>query len=147
MVAKSHATAAWDRRNWVQVTVVRSRSSRRIEPIHRSANVLATSSSHRGAEDLEAFGSEDLVERVDELAAAVSHERSGIGEAVGVAKEQVAGCLGGPGVGRVGGHAGEEDFTGGHVDEEQDVVAAEQGGVDCEEVAVPGPVRVVSSGG
>ena len=28
-----------------------------------------------GLEDLEAFGSEDLVERVDELAAPVSHER------------------------------------------------------------------------
>ena len=51
----------------------------------------------RGLENLGAFGSEYLVEGVDELAASVAHERSGIGESVGVAQEQVAGCLGSPG--------------------------------------------------
>ena len=35
-------------------------------------------------EDLEAFGSEDLVEAVDELAAAVSHESTRTGELVAV---------------------------------------------------------------
>ena len=55
----------------------------------------------RGLEDLEAFGAEDLVEGVDELAASVTYERSGAGELVAVAEEQVAGGLGGPGAGRV----------------------------------------------
>lgn len=52
-----------------------------------------------------------------------------------MAEEQVAGCLCGPGAGRVGGGAGVEDSAGGDVDEEQNVVAAKQGGVDGEEVA------------
>ena len=80
-------------------------------------------------EDLEALGSEDLVEGVNELAASVTHERSGIGEAVGMAQEQVAGCLGGRRAGRVGGDSGEDHFAGGDVDEEQQVVAAQ--GVRC----------------
>ena len=41
-----------------------------------------------------------------------------------MAEEQVAGGLGGPGPGGVGGDAGVEDLAGGDVDEEQDVVAA-----------------------
>ena len=91
-----------------------------------------------GFESLEAFGSEDLIERVNELAAAVTHERSGIGEPVGVAEEQVAGCLGGPRPGRVGGDPCEKDFAGGDVDEEQQVVAAQECGVDGGEVAGDG---------
>ena len=51
-----------------------------------------------------------------------------------MAEEQVASCLGGPKPGRVGCDASEVHLAGGHVDEEQDVVAAEQGGVDGEEV-------------
>ena len=43
--------------------------------------------------------------------------------------------LGGPGAGGIGGDAGVEHLAGGDVDEEQDVVAAEQGSVDGEEVA------------
>ena len=38
-----------------------------------------------GFDDVEAFGSEDFVECVDELAAAVADQRPRIGEAVGVA--------------------------------------------------------------
>ena len=51
-----------------------------------------------------------------------------------MSKEQVAGCLGGPGSGWVGGRAGVEDLPGGDVDEEQDVDPLEGGGVDGEEV-------------
>jgi hypothetical protein len=72
---------------------------------------------YRGADrclgDLEAFGAEDLVERVDELAA----------------------CLGGPGSGGAGSGAGVEDLGVGDVDERQDLVAVQQGGVGGEEVA------------
>ena len=39
----------------------------------------------RGGEDLDAFGAEDLVERVDEVAAAVAQERPGYCELVAVA--------------------------------------------------------------
>lgn len=85
-------------------------------------------------EDFEAFGSEDLVEGVDELAAAVAYECAGAVEVFGVAQEQVARCLGGPQPGRVRGDAGVEHAAGFDVDEEQHVVAAKGGGVDGEEV-------------
>ena len=55
---------------------------------------------HRGAyrclEDLHSFGSEDLVEGVDELVAAVAHKRTRPSESVGMAQEQVPRRLGGP---------------------------------------------------
>jgi len=55
-----------------------------------------------GLEDLEAFGSEDLVEGVDELAASVADQSASTTELAGVVEEQVAGCLGvqelGPGL-------------------------------------------------
>ena len=57
----------------------------------------------RGLEELGAFGSEHPVEGVDGLAATVTGECSGIGESFVVAQVQVAGCLGGPGAGWVGG--------------------------------------------
>ena len=49
--------------------------------------------------------------------------------------EEVARRLGGPGAGGVGGDAAVEDFAVGDVDEEQQLVAAQQGGVDGYEVA------------
>jgi hypothetical protein len=88
---------------------------------------------NRCLEDLEAFGSEDLVEGAGELAAAVTDECSRVCELVVVALEQVACCLGGRCAGGVGGDAGEEHFAGGDVDEQQQVVATQGGGVDgCE---------------
>jgi len=62
----------------------------------------------------------------------------GIGEAVWIAEEQVACCLGGPGAGRVCGDSGEEHFLGGDVDEGQQVVAAQESGVDAGEFAGDG---------
>ena len=47
------------------------------------------------------MGSEDLVERVDELAAAVTNQGTSTVELVGVLEEQVSGGLGRPGAGRV----------------------------------------------
>ena len=47
-------------------------------------------------EDLDAFGPEDLIEAVDELAAPISDERQRTGESIGVTEEQVAGGLGCP---------------------------------------------------
>ena len=74
---------------------------------------------HRGLEDLEAFGAEDLVAVAVELAGAVTNEGSAVGEPAGMAHEEVARRLGGPGAGRVGGDAAVEDFAVGDVDEEQ----------------------------
>jgi len=84
----------------------------------------------RGLEDLGAFGSEDLVEAVDELATSVTHQGSSSGEPIGVATEQVAGGLCGPQSGGVGCDPGEEHFAAGHVDEKQQVVPAQRHGVD-----------------
>ena len=71
--------------------------------------------------------------------------------------EEVARRLGGPGAGGVGGDAAVEDFAVGDVDEEQQLVAAQQGGVDGYEVAGngglgaqelgPGHVRALRGGG
>jgi len=66
-----------------------------------------------GLEDLEAFGAEDLVECFDELAAAISNQRSRCRELVWVLEEEVAGGLGGPSSGGVGRHAGGEHLSGG----------------------------------
>ena len=89
----------------------------------------------QGAQDLEAFGSEDLVEVAGELAGAVTHEGPGVGEPVGMTHKEVAGGLGGPGARRIGGDTAVEDLAVGDVDEEQQVVAAQQGRVDGYEVA------------
>ena len=48
-------------------------------------------------EDLEVLGSEDLVERLDELAAAIANQGPSRAETLAVAHEQVPGGLGGPG--------------------------------------------------
>ena len=58
-------------------------------------------SAHRRLEDLAAFGSENLVEGVDELAGAVAHECLGAGELVVVLEQQVPRRLGGPDAGGV----------------------------------------------
>lgn len=91
-----------------------------------------------GFEDVEAFGSEDLVEGVDELTAPVADQRPRIGESVWVSQEEVPGGLAGPGSGRVGGDPGEEHFACGDVDEEQQVVTAHQRCVDAGEVTGDG---------
>ena len=54
--------------------------SRRIEPIQRSAKVLATGVRDGCAGNLEAFGSEDLVERVNELAPVMADQCSSTAE-------------------------------------------------------------------
>ena len=90
--------------------------------------------SDRGLEDLESFGSEDLIEGVDELAAAVTNQCPRTRELFGVTKEEVAGGLGGPRPGRVSRHPGVEHLPRRNVDEEQDVEPFECWSVDGEEV-------------
>ena len=93
-------------------------------------------------EDGEFFGSEDLIERANELATSIANQGTRSGDLFGMLEEQVAGCLGGPGSGWVGGGPGVEDLPGGDVDEEQDVDPFECGGVDGEEVAGDRGLRV-----
>ena len=93
---------------------------------------------HRCGEDLAAFGSEDLVEGVDELASAVAHERAGVGELVAVTEQQVPRRLGGPDAGGVVSDPCEVHGPGGDVDEEQQVEPAQRDGFDGGEVAGDG---------
>ncbi|MDH3303368.1 MAG: hypothetical protein OES24_22930 [Acidimicrobiia bacterium] len=58
--------------------------------------MLATGVWTGGFEDLEAFGSEDVVEGVDELAATVADEGFGVSKLIGVSEEQGCGLLGWP---------------------------------------------------
>lgn len=90
---------------------------------------------HWCLEGLEAFGPKHLVEAGDEVASTVTDERAGACEKFGVAEEQVPRRLGRLRSCRVGCGAGEDDLAGAHVNEERDVVAAQERGVDCEEVA------------
>ena len=81
-------------------------------------------SAHRCLKDLAAFGSEDLVESVDELASAVAHERPGIGESVAVTEQQVPGGLAAPDAAAVVRDPCELDGSGGDVDAQQQVEPA-----------------------
>ncbi len=86
-----------------------------------------------GVQDLEAFSAEDLVEGVDELAAPVSDQRSGAGELISVVEEQVAGGLGQAPVG-LAVTAARNTCRVGMSMKNRTPVAAEQGGVDGEEI-------------
>ena len=92
-------------------------------------------STHRRLEDLAAFGSEDLVEGVYELACAVAHERPGVGELVAVTEQQVPRRLGGPDAAGVVRDPCEVHGPGRDVDEEQQVEPAQRDRVDGSEVA------------
>ncbi len=103
--------------------------------IRPGQHTRATFRAAQGLEHLHALGVEDLVEVVDELAGSIADQSPGGFESIAVGDDQVAGVLCGPGSGWVGGDTGEEHLTRLHVDEEQDVVAAHERGVDGEEVA------------
>ena len=92
-------------------------------------------SAHRCLEDLHTFGSEDLVEGVDELASAVAHECSGVGELVAVLEQQVPGGLGGPDAAGVVRDPCEVHGSGPDVDAQQQVEPAQRDGFDGGEVA------------
>ena len=85
----------------------------------------------RRRDRLGADGAEHVVEAGRVLAGAVVDDEA---DPLLEAEEEVAGLLGGPGAGRVGGDPGEVDAAGVDLDEEQHVEAAQQHGVDGEEV-------------
>ena len=88
----------------------------------------------RGADDPQVGAGEDGVERSGELAVPVADQEP---EPVGAAAEihqQVAGLLGDPGAGGVGGDPGEVHTAAAVLDHDEDVEAAEEDGVDVGEV-------------
>ena len=78
-----------------------------MEPIQRSAKVLAKGVRTGVLRSLKPSVRKISSKGVDELAAPIADECPGLGELVRVAEEEVAGCLGGPVAGRVGGDTGE----------------------------------------
>jgi hypothetical protein len=90
---------------------------------------------HGCAEDPDALGVEDGIEGVGELRVPIANQELEMLDVVGQLHEQVAGLLGRPYPGRVGGHPEDVDPAGGKLDHKQHVQALEQDRVDLEEVA------------
>jgi hypothetical protein len=88
----------------------------------------------RGADDADAGAGEDCVEAGGELAVSVADQETELGGAVAEVHEQVAGLLGDPGAGGVGGDPGEVYTTAAVLDHDQDAEAAQEYGVDVGEV-------------
>jgi hypothetical protein len=90
--------------------------------------------SNRGADDADAGAGEHGVESGVELGISVADQESELGGAVAEAHELIAGLLGHPGAGGMGGDPGDADAAGAVLDHDQDVEAAEEDGVDVGEV-------------
>ena len=98
---------------------------------HRSAKAFACGAPGGGGDHVGADGCEDVVEGSYVLDGAVADHGP---DCPLVGDGEVAGGLGGPGSGGVGGYAGEMDASGVDLDDEQDVESAQGDGVDTEEV-------------
>ena len=90
--------------------------------------------SYRGADDADIGASEDGVERGGELAVPVADQEPELVGAVAEVLEQVAGLLGDPGLGGVGGDPGEVHVAAVVHDHDEDVEAAQEHGVDVGEI-------------
>jgi hypothetical protein len=101
-------------------------------PIQRSA--IAFASLRRGADDADVGGVDHGVEGLGELGVAVLDQESEVVGAVAEVHQEVAGLLGDPVAGGVGGDPGDVDAAGGVLDDDQDVEPAEDDGVDVGEV-------------
>ena len=88
----------------------------------------------RGAEDADVGAGEHRVEGGGELAVPIADQELELGGVVTEVDEQVAGLLGHPGAGGVGGDPGEVYAATAVLDHHQDVEAAQEGGVDVGEV-------------
>jgi hypothetical protein len=80
-------------------------------------------------------GGEHRVEDRRKLGVVVAEQEPQAGGTLVEVHQHVAGMLGHPGAGRIGGHSGDVDLAGGDLDEEQHIAALEQHRVDREEVA------------
>ena len=89
---------------------------------------------HRGADDPHACAGEDGVERSGELAVPVADQEPEPVGAVAEVHQQVAGLLGDPGPGGMGGDPGDMYAAAVMLDDDEDVEAAQQDSVDVGEV-------------
>ena len=81
------------------------------------------------------FGANDVVEGTGEVGVSVSDQETAPSQGFSGPSREVAGWLGDPDAGRVRRDSGEVDPVGVEFDEEQDVEAPQQHGVDREEVS------------
>jgi hypothetical protein len=86
--------------------------------------------SNRGADDADFGAGEHGVEGGGELGISVADQETELGGVVAEVHEQVAGLLGHRGAGGMGGDPGDADAAGAVLDHDQEVEAAEEGGVD-----------------
>ena len=100
----------------------------------RSAIAFARGARIWGADDPHVSTGEDGVEGRGELAVPVADQEPESVGAIAEVHEQVAGLLGDPGPGRVGGDPGEVHAAAFMLDHHQDVEAAQEDGVDVGEV-------------
>ena len=90
--------------------------------------------SDRGAYDPQVGAGEDGVERGGELAVPVADQEPEPVGAIAEVHQQVAGLLGDPGAGGVGGDPGDVHVAAAVLDHDEDVEAAQEDGVDVGEV-------------
>jgi hypothetical protein len=83
---------------------------------------------------IEAFRGEDRIEGDGELSAPVADEEAERGDPLTQVHEQVAGGLGRPGCGRMGGHSEQVHPAGAELHDEQDIEAAQCDGLNSEEI-------------
>jgi len=88
----------------------------------------------RGADDADVGGGKDSVERGGELAVPVADQEPEPVGAIAEIHQQVAGLLGHPGIGWMGGDPGDVHAATLVLDHDEDVEAAQEDGVDVGEV-------------
>ena len=102
--------------------------------MNRSANRVRPGRSDRGADDPQVGAGEDGVERGGELAVPVADQEPEPIAAIAEVHQQVAGLLGDPGAGGVGGDPRDVHAAAVVFDDDEDVEAAQERGVDVGEV-------------
>jgi len=90
---------------------------------------------HRGHEHLAALRPELRIEAAAELGVPVAQHKAYLPAPLAKHQQQVAGLLGDPAAGGVGGHPGQVDPAGVELDQEQHVQPTQPHGLDGEEVA------------
>jgi hypothetical protein len=98
--------------------------------------------SHRGADDLDPFASEDAVEVTRELAVEIPDQKAHRGRTLRQAPSELTGLLGDPGSARVRRAVGEMHPAAAELDEEEHVQPPQGNGLDREEVDGEHAVRL-----
>jgi hypothetical protein len=101
---------------------------------NRSAKRVRPRRPRRSPDHVDTFGGEHRVERPGVHGVPVPDEEPARSTSVAEVRRQVAGLLGGPGGGRVGGNAEDVDAAGSDLHDEQHVQTAQRHRVDVEEV-------------